>query len=81
MLSSKSCLLAREVAMTKLIFVYLSLKIKLMEALSRIPRILETLEEMRSTHTLEEVFTNYKKNVKYFIESMKNEVIALINQY
>jgi hypothetical protein len=52
-----------------------------MEALSRIPKVLETLDDMRSAYNVEEVFANYKKNVKIFIESMKNEVAALINQY
>lgn len=43
-----------------------------MDALTRIPKVLETVDEMRRNHPLEEVFSNYKHNVKLFIQNMKD---------
>ena len=45
--------------------------IKLMEALTRIPKVLDTIEDMKNNYDIEKVFTNYKANVKIFIENMK----------
>ena len=42
-----------------------------MEALARIPKVLETIEDMKNNYDVEKVFTNYKANVKMFIQSMK----------
>jgi hypothetical protein len=42
-----------------------------MEALSRIPKVLETIDDMKNSYDVEKVFANYKSNVKKFIESMK----------
>lgn len=43
-----------------------------MEAISRIPKILETVEQMRENYDIEQVFESYRKNVKIFIEAMKD---------
>ena len=43
-----------------------------MEAINRIPKILETVEQMRENYDIEQVFESYRKNVKIFIESMKD---------
>ena len=52
-----------------------------MDALTRIPKVLQTVEEMRQNHPLEQVFANYKGNVQLFIQTMKDEVIELITNY
>lgn len=52
-----------------------------MEAISRIPKVLDTIEQMRENYDLYQVFENYKKNVRLFIEAMKDEVSQLINHY
>jgi hypothetical protein len=52
-----------------------------MEALNRIPKILETVEQMNENHDIVKVFESYKKNVRIFIASMKEEVSSLIKRY
>jgi len=50
-----------------------------MESLSRIPKVLSTIDEMKNNYEVEKVFANYKANVKKFIATMKVEVSGLIN--
>jgi len=50
-----------------------------MESLSRIPKVLSTIEDMKNNYDIEKVFANYKANVKKFIEAMKIEISGLIN--
>ena len=52
-----------------------------MQALARIPKVLQGVEDLRSNNSLEEVFANYKKNVRLFIESVAQEVGQLIDKY
>lgn len=52
-----------------------------MEALRSIPKVLDSLDQIRSNSDPADVLAAYKKNVKIFISSIKDEVAALINQY
>jgi len=43
----------------------------IMQALRRIPKVLEGVEDLRKDGDVETAFREYKQNVKLFIENMK----------
>lgn len=52
-----------------------------MEALQRIPKVLQGIEDLRRNADIETAFQEYKQNVRLFVDNMKKEVAQMIDQY
>lgn len=52
-----------------------------MQALSRIPKVLTRVEDLRYQGNIEYAFEEYKKNVRIFVDNVQREVATLIDKY
>ena len=52
-----------------------------MQALKMIPKVLENIEDIHRNSGQDTVLTEYKKNIKSFLQQVSAEVSSIINKY
>lgn len=52
-----------------------------MKTLTHIPKVLTKVEDFNNEQSVQYAFEEYKRNVKIFVENMKEEVSNLIDGY